>query len=94
MSSNNSNANWIFKNGAQAIDCTSFPFAFRTMFNVVRKGVADKKPVNTKDLTILGPKNLRGERTTYSYDKATQLATEQGLLTMDGQINSREFKRR
>lgn len=94
MSSNNSNANWIFKNGVQVIDCTSFPYAFRTMHNVVRKSIAEKKPVNTSDLIILGPANLRGERRTYSYDKATQLATEQGLLTMDGQINSREFKRR
>lgn len=94
MMASMSNAYWIFKNGAQTVDCTSFPFAFRTMFNVVRKGVAEKKPVNTRDLTILGPKNSRGDRTSYSYEKASLLATEQGLLTTDGQINSREFKRR
>lgn len=85
---------WIFKNNGQSVDCSSFPYAFRTMHNVVRKGIAEKKPVNTKDLVILGPKNSRGERRSYSYSAATQLATEQGLLTPDGQINSREFKRK
>jgi hypothetical protein len=88
------NANWIFKNGKQNIDCMSFPYAFRTMFNVVRKAIADKKQVSTKDYSILGPKNVRGDRKTYSYDEATNLATEQGLLTVDGQINSREFRKR
>jgi len=87
-------ANWILQNGSQKIDCASFPYAYRTMYNIVRKGIADKKPVNTRGLSILGPKNIRGERTTYSYESATLLATEQGLLTPDGQINSREFKRR
>ena len=89
-----SNANWILKNGAQKVDCTSFPYAFRAMVGIVRKGITDKKPVNTRDLAILGPKNGRGDRTTYSYDAATTLATEQGLLQSDGNINSREFKRR
>jgi len=88
-----SKANWIFRNGVQSVDCTSFPYAFRTMFNVVRKGQESKQPVNTKDLTILGPE-IKGEREVYSYFKATQLAQDQGLLTPDGQINSREFKRR
>jgi len=87
-------ANWILKNGNQTIDCVSFPFAFRMMFNIVRKGIADKKPVNLRELSIRGPKNLRGERITYSYETATMLAEETGLLTVDGQINSREFKKR
>jgi len=30
----------------------------------------------------------------YSYHRATDLATDQGLLTPDGQINGREFKKR
>jgi len=88
------NANWILKNGSQVVDCASFPFAYRTMFNMVRKGIADKKPVNLNNLSILGPKNLRGDRRTYSYQAATELATEQGLLTPEGQINSREFKKK
>lgn len=89
-----SNANWIFKNGAQAVDCTSFPYAFRTMWNVVKKSITDKKPVDTKALRIFGPINSKGERKVYSFLEAKQLAIEQGLLTSDEQINSREFKRR
>lgn len=87
-------AKWIFKNGVQAIDCTSFPYAFRTMWNTVRKATADKRPVDTKDLRIFGPLNSKGERKIYSFFEAKQLALEQGLLTADEQINSREFKRR
>jgi hypothetical protein len=87
-------ANWILQNGVQKVDCTSFPYAYRAMFNLVRKGIADKKPVDTSKLSILGPANLRGDRRTYTYASATELATEQGLLTVDGQINSREFKRK
>ncbi len=89
-----SNANWILKNGLQSIDCSTFPFAFRTMTNIVKKGITDKKPVNPSDLRILGPKNARGDRETYSYHKAHELALAQGLLSPDGQLNSREFKRR
>lgn len=88
------NINWIFRNGVHDIDCTSFPNAFRTMYTIVKKSIVDKKPINTKNLSILGPKNSRGERKPYSYDAASKLATEQGLLTIDGQINSREFKKR
>lgn len=87
------NANWILKNGTQTIPCTSFPFAYRTMFNLVRPAEG-KAPVNSNDLSIKGPANLKGERTTYTYAMATKLAKEQGLLTPDGTINSREFKRR
>lgn len=85
---------WIFRNGTQDIPCSSFPYAFRTMYNVVRNGIANKKPVSFSTLSILGPLNARGDRITYSYVKATNLAKEQGLLTADDQINSREFKRR
>jgi hypothetical protein len=90
------NANWILKNGVATTDCASFPFAFRTAFNLVRKAIEAKKdptPV-IKDITILGPVNGKGERTKYSYDAAAELAKGQGLLTPDGTINSREFKKR
>ncbi len=89
-----SNANWIFKNGVSSVDCASFPYAFRTLWNTVKKGIAEKKPVDTKSLLILGPKNSKGERESYSYEKARSLAEAQGLLTTDEQINNREFKRR
>jgi len=89
-----SNANWIFKNGAQVIDCTSFPYAFRSMWDTVIKGIANKKPVDTATLFIFGPKNSKGEREKYSYFRARNLAEAQGLLTAEEKINSREFKRR
>ena len=85
--------NWIFKNGTQNLDCTSFPYAFRMMHGVVRKAIADGKPVNTATLSILGPQTENG-RKTYSYHAACALATEQGLLEADGNLNSREFKKK
>lgn len=89
-------SNWTLKNGNVTTECASFPFAFRTAFNLVRKAVeAKQSPASVaKQITILGPENLRKERATYSYHAATELATAQGLLTADGQLNSREFKRR
>lgn len=89
-------ANWILKTNGQSIDCTSFPFAFRTAFNIVRKAIEAKKPTSSivNDLTIFGPLNSKGERKKYSYSAATELAKEQGLLTADDTINSREFKKR
>ncbi len=47
-----------------------------------------------KGLAIIGPPNPKGERTTYSYASAKQMAEGMGLLTPEGTINSREFKRR
>lgn len=91
---NTPEANWILKNGSQKIDYTSFPYAYRTAFNIVRKSILGKKPINTRDLTIQGPKDPRGDRKIYSYDEATRLATDMGLLTPEGQINGKEFKRR
>ena len=91
---NNNQANWILKNNGVTIPSASFPYAFRSMWNSVRKGIEDKKPVNTKEITIVGPPNLKGERTTYSYNDAVALAREQGLLNAQGEINSKEFKKR
>ncbi len=91
-----SNANWILKNGLQSIDCSSFPYAFRTAYNIVRKAIEAKQDPTTvsKGLTILGPIDRHGDRTKYSYLAAMDLAKDQGLLQNDGNINSREFKRK
>ena len=90
------NSNWILKNGLQATECTSFPYAFRSMYNIVKKGVETGKTFDnlTKSLFIVGPPNLKGDRRTYNYAAATQMAIDQGLLSSDGQLNSKEFKRR
>jgi hypothetical protein len=88
--------NWTLKNGNNTIDCSSFPFAFRTAYNLVRKATEEKQLPHmvAKQITILGPVNRHGDRTTYSYHEAKELATAQGLLAADGNLNSREFKRR
>lgn len=91
------NTNWILRHGSLQYDCTSFPFAYRQAFNLVRKQIEAKKPTAAlmADLTILGPAlGPRGERKKYSYAAATQFAQETGLLTPEGTINSREFKRK
>jgi hypothetical protein len=88
------NSNWTLKTGLQSIDNTSFPYAFRTMFNMVKKSVEGGKHFSEviKTMSILSPPSLKGERKTYSYAEACQLARNQGLLSADNQINSKEFK--
>ena len=91
------NAAWIFKDGATKVECTSFPYAFRTMWNTIKKGVEGGKRTHSdmvKSMSILSPiKDAYGQPRTYGYEDAKRMAENQGLLTPDGQINSREFKR-
>jgi len=90
------NAKWLFKDGATAVECTSFPYAFRTMFNVVKKGVEKGRKFEdmVKGMSIVSPHRDRmGDTKKYTYAEATQMAQNTGLLTSDRQINSREFKR-
>ena len=87
---------WIFKNGSTVADCTSFPYAFRTMWNTVRKGVENGRNQNdvTRQMWIISPiKDRNGDEKKYSYAEAIEMARNQGLLSLDGQINSREFRR-
>jgi hypothetical protein len=88
---------WILKDGAKRIECSSFPYAFRSLWNIRNRGVnpnpekGDVKrslPEMMKSLSILSPLGK-----TYGYAAACQMATDQGLLTRDGEINSREFKK-
>jgi len=91
----NNAPNWILKIDTQTIECVSFPYAFRTAFNIVRKSIeAGNETKTTDNLTILGPRNLKGERRSYSYASAMRLAIEQDLLTSEGTINSKEFKKK
>ena len=89
------NTKWILRNGSLSYDCTSFPFAYRQAFNLVRKQIEAKKPTAAlmADLTITGPVGHPSSKT-YSYALATQKAMDSGLLTPEGTINSREFKRK
>lgn len=82
---------WTFDDGVQKHPCTSFPFAFRAMFNTLKKGVEKGRSYSemTATLQIVSPVGR-----VYDYQRASDLATQQGLLTPEGTINSREFKRK
>ena len=91
------NIRWIFKDGASQVTCDSFPYAFRMMFNSVKKGVESGRKYNemVKQMSILSPTNdQHGDPRKYSYAEATELAKASDLLTPDGQINSRVFSKR
>ena len=91
------NIKWTFKDGPSQFTCDSFPIAFRMMFNVVKKGVESGRKYNDmiKQMIIIAPiKDQHGDLRRYSYTEATELAKASELLTSDGQINSRVFKKR
>ena len=92
----NESIQWTLKTGTTTVDCPSFPYAFRAAFNSIRKAseAGQSAAALMKGISIIGPANSKGERKTYSYTSATELATNQGLLTPDGQINSKEFKKK
>jgi len=93
---NNKKAKWILNSSNESIDCASFPYAFRTAYNLVRKAIETKGNVSSvmNGISILGPANTRGERKKYSYSSATQLAMNSNLLTPDGSINSKAFNKK
>jgi ABC-type sulfate transport system substrate-binding protein len=86
---------WLFKDGASVTECDSFPYAYRLMYNTFRKGLeknARQVADMVKQMSIVSPaKDAYGNLRKYSYATATQMAKDQGLLTAEGQINSREF---
>ena len=90
------NATWTLVNGKSKSDCSTFPFAFRQAYFLIEDEKKAKRPALElmKSLKILGPPNLRGERTTYSWSSATDFAKNSGLLTPDGTLNNKEFKRK
>lgn len=87
---------WIFKDGyTTRIECTSFPYAFRLMYNTIKNGVKNGKSniELTKNMSIVSPiKDIHGDYRIYYYDDAVRMATNSGLLSADGQLNSKEFK--
>lgn len=87
---------WTLINGTIKTECSSFPFAFRTAHTAMRKATEAKQNPSfiAKQITILGPVNARGERMKYSYTMASQLAIDTGLMNSNGDINSKEFKKR
>lgn len=91
------NITWIFKDGVSEFKYASFPIAFRAMFNLVKKGVESGRKYNdmVKQMIIISPqKDAHGDPRRYSYATATQLAKDMDVLTIDGEINSRAFKKK
>lgn len=90
------NRKWILKSGASSQEFDTFPFAFRTMFAIAKKAVEAKNSANViGQMFIVSPMVDRstGKPKVYSFAAATQFAKDTGVLTPEGQINSREFKR-
>lgn len=87
---------WILKNGVSKQEFDSFPYAFRTMFAIAKKAVETPNSAKViSQLSIISPqKDVHGDPRTYTFAAATQMAKDSGLLTPNGEINSREFKRR
>ena len=88
---------WIFKDGATQTKCTSFPYAYRLMFDTLKRGVEKGRKYDdmVRQMLIISPqKDAHGDVRKYDYTAATAMATASGLLTPEGTINSREFKRR
>lgn len=85
------NKTWSFINGVEQHPCTTFPFAYRMLYNTLKKGIESGKSFDLmiRKFIIRSPLG-----TEYDYTRATELATQQGLLSPDGTINSREFKRK
>jgi hypothetical protein len=92
----NNKVKWIVKSGMTATECTSFPFAFRHAFNIVRKALDKNENIEAtiRGIQIVGPPNGKGEPMTYNYSNAAILAKSMGLLLLDGSINQKEFKKR
>lgn len=77
------NVKWIFDDGLSKLECSTFPYAYRTLFNMVKKF-----PDAAKRVRIISP-----TKKVYNYKMANDLALAQGLLTTEGTINSKEFKK-
>lgn len=91
------NSIWKLQNGNTITECTSFPYAYRTAWNMVRKAIDEKQDpgVLIRNMKIISPQKDRvGDNKVYSYTEATVMAKSMGLLTPEGSINGREFKRR
>jgi hypothetical protein len=82
--------NWTFDDGLQKHSCDSFPYAYRTLYNTLKRSVESG---GDRDTLVRRYKIYSPLKTVYSYRQATELALDQGLLTSEGTINSREFKR-
>lgn len=86
---------WIFTDGSTVLPYDSFPFAYRAMYNTLKVGVEKgrKYADMVKSMTITGPVAPGIKAQTMGYATATQKAKDAGIMTAEGQLNSREFRR-
>lgn len=90
--------NWLYKeSGKQVREFNTFPIAFREMFYAVnpalnprweRERTKPPLPIDPKTLKLIAPTGRE-----YSYSASVQMAETIELLK-NGNINSREFKKR
>lgn len=87
---------WIFSDNTVKREFSTFPYAFRAMHAHVEDALKNGKIITevTKHLKITSPvKTIHGDLRVYSYYSAREMAKNQGLLTPEGKINQKEFKR-
>jgi hypothetical protein len=85
------NDSWIFYDGLMKHPCATFPYAYRKLFNAMRVGVENGR----KESSMIGLfKIISPTGKVYSYGAATALAKDQGLVTTDNTLNSKEFKKK
>lgn len=82
---------WIYDDGGKQHPCSTFPYAFRFMYNALKKWeeTGHKYHDLAKRSRIIAPFGK-----IYNYDDAIDLAKASGLLQLDGNLNSKEFKKR
>lgn len=84
------NVTWIFSDGLQRHTFSTFPYAFRMMFNSMNKRIenGENKTDLMEKFIIISP-----FKKVYTYLSASELAQQQGLLNLDGTLNKKEFKK-
>ena len=80
---------WIFDDGAKEHTCSSFPYAYKMLYNQLQKAIETGiDPVKIQNrIIIVAPWGK-----TYNYKNATDLALAQGLLTNEGKLNPKALK--
>lgn len=88
------NTEWTMKDGLRRNVFSTFPYAFRHIYNMIE--AANKDPESkrkSKDIIdsiyLLSPTGKL-----YTYTDALKLAQTQNLVNNEGQLNSKEFKRK
>jgi hypothetical protein len=86
---------WKFKNGFTAVECLTFPLAFKAMYYEVQNKLKEGKSFGEiiKGISIVSPiKDIHGEFRKYNYTEANEMAKNAGLFNADGTLNKKSFK--